>query len=129
MTANGRGCVKTLFNSKFAANLPDFRKLQLAQALISLKLKFQCLGQVHNSSSSPTFSHSLDPMRTFGCLGKASVWGLSQRPVGVMHFVAGECREKGADYSHPSSRPNAMAVVIVHGVKSARPYLVDLTFV
>jgi hypothetical protein len=46
-----------------------------------------------------------------------------------MHFVAGECREKGADYSHPSSRPNAMAVVIVHGVKSARPYLVDLTFV
>jgi hypothetical protein len=34
------GCVKTLFKSKFAANLPDFKKLQFAKALISLKLKF-----------------------------------------------------------------------------------------
>jgi hypothetical protein len=40
MSAMGRGCVKTLFKSKFAANLPDFRKLQFAKALISLKLKF-----------------------------------------------------------------------------------------
>jgi hypothetical protein len=35
-----RGCVKTSFNSKSAANPPDFRKLQFAKALISLKLKF-----------------------------------------------------------------------------------------
>jgi hypothetical protein len=51
--------VKTLFKSKFAANLPDFRKLQFAKALISLKLKFGQLGFNHNLIRSLTFSHSL----------------------------------------------------------------------
>jgi hypothetical protein len=59
------GCVKTLFKSKFAANLPDFRKFQFAKALISLKLKFGQLGFNHNLIRSLTFSHSLDPKRTF----------------------------------------------------------------
>jgi hypothetical protein len=54
-----------LFKSKFAANLPDFRKLQFAKALISLKLKFGQLGFNHNLIRSLTFSHSLDPERPF----------------------------------------------------------------
>ncbi len=62
MSAVGRGCVKTLFNSKFAANLPDFRKLQFAKALISLKLKFWRLDFNHNLIRSLTFSHSLGPL-------------------------------------------------------------------
>jgi hypothetical protein len=61
MSAVGRGCVKTLFKSKFGANLPDFRKLQLAKALISLKLKFWRLDFNHNLIRSLTFSHSLGP--------------------------------------------------------------------
>jgi hypothetical protein len=58
------GCVKTLLKSKFAANLPDFRKLQFAKALISLKLKFWRLDFNHNLIRSLTFSHSLDPKQT-----------------------------------------------------------------
>ena len=59
------GCVKTLYKSKFAANLPDFRKLQFAKALILLKLKFWRLDCNHDLIRSLTFSHSLDPKRTF----------------------------------------------------------------
>jgi hypothetical protein len=59
MNGFGRGCVKTLFKSKFAANLPDFKKLQFAKALTSLKLKFGRLGFNHNLIRSLTFSHSL----------------------------------------------------------------------
>jgi hypothetical protein len=55
----GLGCVKTLFKSKFAANLRDFRKLQFAKALISLKPNFGGLGFNHNLIRSLTFSHSL----------------------------------------------------------------------
>ena len=62
--APGRGCVKTLFKWKFAANLPDFRKLQFAKALISLQLKFWRLGFNHNFIRSLTFSHSLGQLRT-----------------------------------------------------------------
>jgi hypothetical protein len=51
--------VKTSFKSKSAANPPDFRKLQFAKALISLKLKFWRLGFKHNLIRSLTFSHSL----------------------------------------------------------------------
>ena len=58
------GCVKTLYKSKFATNLPDFRKLQFAKALISLKLKFWRLDFNHDLIRSLTFSHSLDPERT-----------------------------------------------------------------
>jgi hypothetical protein len=61
MSACGPGCVKTLFKSKFAANLPDFKKLQFAKALISLKLKFGQLGFNHNLIRSLTFLHSLGP--------------------------------------------------------------------
>jgi hypothetical protein len=64
MSGMGRGCVKTLFKSKFAANLPDFRKLQFAKALISLKLKFGQLGFNHNLVRSLTFSHSLGQKQT-----------------------------------------------------------------
>jgi hypothetical protein len=59
-----RGCVKTSFKSKSAANPPDFRKLQFAKALISLKLKFWQPDFNHNLIRSLTFSHSLDPYRT-----------------------------------------------------------------
>ena len=59
MSQKGRGCVKTLFKSKFAENLPGFRKLQFAKALISLKLKFGQLGFNHNLIRTLTFSHSL----------------------------------------------------------------------
>jgi hypothetical protein len=55
----GPGCVKTSFKSKSAANPPDFRKLQFAKALISLKLKFWRLDFNHNLIRSLTFSHSL----------------------------------------------------------------------
>jgi hypothetical protein len=64
MSALGPGCVKTLFKSKFAANLPDFRKLQFAKALISLKLKFWRLDFNHNLIRSLTFSHSLGQQET-----------------------------------------------------------------
>jgi hypothetical protein len=64
MSAFDPGCVKTLFKSKFAANLPDFRKLQFAKVLISLKLKLGRLGFNHNLIRSLTFSHSLDPEQT-----------------------------------------------------------------
>ncbi len=66
MSGSGRGCVKTLFKSKFAENLPDFRKLQFAKALISLKLIFWRLGFSHNLIRSLTFSHSLGQERTNG---------------------------------------------------------------
>ena len=59
MSGLGPGCVKTLCKSKFAANLPDFRKLQSAKTLISLKLKFWWLDFNHNLIRSLTFSHSL----------------------------------------------------------------------
>jgi hypothetical protein len=36
----GPGCVKTSFKSKSAANPADFRKLQFAKVLISLKQNF-----------------------------------------------------------------------------------------
>jgi hypothetical protein len=60
------GCVKTLFESRFGANLLDFRKLQFAKALISLKLKFGQFGFNLDLIRSLTFSHSLDPYRTSG---------------------------------------------------------------
>ena len=62
MSAFGRGCVKTLFESRFGANLPDFRKLQFAKALISLKLKFWRLDFNHDLIRSLTFSHSFGQM-------------------------------------------------------------------
>jgi len=40
MSALGRGCVNTSLKPEFVPNLRDFRKLQFAKALISLKLKF-----------------------------------------------------------------------------------------
>ncbi len=61
---DGLGSVKMLFKSKYAANLCDFKKLQFAKALISLKLKFGWIGFNHNLSRSLTFSHSLDPELT-----------------------------------------------------------------
>ncbi len=64
MSGKGRGCVKTSFKSKSAANPPDFRKLQFAKALISLKLKFWRLGFKHNLIRSLTFSHSLGQHET-----------------------------------------------------------------
>jgi hypothetical protein len=64
ISALGLGCVKTLFKSKFAANLPDLRKLQFAKALISLKLRFWRLGFNHNLIRSLTFSHSLGHEKT-----------------------------------------------------------------
>ncbi len=64
MSANGRGCVKTLFESSFGANLLDFRKLQFAKALISLKLKFGQFGFNLDLIRSLTFSHSLGPKPT-----------------------------------------------------------------
>jgi hypothetical protein len=60
----GRGCVKTSFKSKSAANPADFRKLQFAKALISLKLKFWRLDFNHNLIRSLTFSHSLGQHET-----------------------------------------------------------------
>jgi hypothetical protein len=63
-SAVGLGCVKTSFKSKFATNLRDFRKLQFAKALISLKLKFWRLGFKRNLIRSLTFSHSFDPELT-----------------------------------------------------------------
>jgi hypothetical protein len=69
----GRGCVKTSIESQFVPRLRNFRNLQFAKALISLKLKFQWPGQVHNSSSSPTFLHSLGQQRTLSGLPDASV--------------------------------------------------------
>jgi hypothetical protein len=66
-TAPGRGCVKTSFNSKFAANLPDFGNLQLSKALISLKLKFGQLGSSQNLIRPLTFLNSLDPNQTSAC--------------------------------------------------------------
>jgi hypothetical protein len=54
-----RGYVKTSIELQFVPRLRNFRNLQFAKALISLKLKFQWPGQIHNSSSSPTFLHSL----------------------------------------------------------------------
>jgi hypothetical protein len=68
MSAVGRGCVKTLFKSKFAANLRDFRKLQFAKALISLNLKFAWLGFNLDLIRSLTFSHSLGQRPTSGSL-------------------------------------------------------------
>ncbi len=59
MSAYGPGCVKTLFESRFGANLLDFRKLQFAKALISLKLKFGRFGFNLDLIRSLTFSHSL----------------------------------------------------------------------
>jgi hypothetical protein len=56
--------VKTLFESRFGANLLDFRKLQFAKALISLKLKFGRFGFNLDLIRSLTFSHSLDPEQT-----------------------------------------------------------------
>jgi hypothetical protein len=78
MSGVGRGCVKTLFKSKFAANLSDFRKLQFAKALISLKLKFRRLGFNHNLIRSLTFSHSL------GQSGKSD----NARAVSALHLLA-----------------------------------------
>jgi hypothetical protein len=69
-SALGPACVKTSFKSELGPNLLDFIKFQFAKALISLKLKFQWLGQVHNSSSSPTFLHSLGQKQK--SLGSAS---------------------------------------------------------
>jgi hypothetical protein len=65
-SAVGLGCVKTSFKSKFATNLRDFRKLQFAKALISLKLKFGQFGFNLDLIRSLTFTHSLDPYRTSG---------------------------------------------------------------
>jgi hypothetical protein len=53
--------VKTLFESRFGANLLDFRKLQFAKALTSLKLKFGRFGFNLDLIRSLTFSHSLGP--------------------------------------------------------------------
>ena len=58
------GCVKTLFESRFGANQLDFRKLQFAKALISLKLKFRRFGFNLDLIRSLTFSHNLDPEPT-----------------------------------------------------------------
>ena len=55
--------MKTLFESKFGADPLDFRKLQFAKALISLKLKFGQFGFNLDLIRSLTFSHSLDPFR------------------------------------------------------------------
>ncbi|MEP7173745.1 MAG: hypothetical protein ABI705_09685, partial [Aestuariivirga sp.] len=65
------GCVKTLFKSKITANLSDFRKLQFAKALISLKRKFWQLDFNHNLIRPLTFSHSLDPKRS------SRLWGIA----------------------------------------------------
>ena len=61
----GPGRVKTLYKSKFAANLPDFRKLQFAKALILLNLKFWRLDCNQDLIRSLTFSHSLGHERTW----------------------------------------------------------------
>ena len=74
MSAYGRGCVKTLFESRFGANLLDFRKLQFAKALISLKLKFGRFGFNLDLIRSLTFSHSLGHSRQ-----STDVCGLSAR--------------------------------------------------
>jgi hypothetical protein len=81
-SVHGRGCVKTSIESQFVPRLRNFRNLQFAKALISLKLKFQWPGQVHNSSSSPTFLHSLGHNRTFGSHGlgrKRREWWLPKK--------------------------------------------------
>jgi hypothetical protein len=89
----GPACVKTSFKSELGPNLLDFIKFQFAKALISLKLKFQWPGQVHNSSSSPTFLHSLGQKPNSGnpCFKSAvllivDMW-LKQ---GVRHGLGGE---------------------------------------
>ena len=53
--------METSIELQFVPRLRNFRKLLFAKALISLRLKFRLLGQNHDSNSSPTFSHSLDP--------------------------------------------------------------------
>ena len=40
ISASGPGCVKTSFKSELGPNLPDFKNLRFAKALISLKLNF-----------------------------------------------------------------------------------------
>jgi hypothetical protein len=46
-----------------------------------------------------------------------------------MLLIAREGREEGANNPHTSLCPNAMAVVIVHGVERASPYLMNASIV